>query len=76
MTKLEEMGQRILLRRRELKLSQKALAAQCQCPYQVISGLERGEQDVYSQRLAIIARHLGISTDYLLGLLEHAHPHI
>jgi transcriptional regulator with XRE-family HTH domain len=65
---LVQTGQRILLRRRLLGLTQRALAARCDCPYQVISGLERGKQDVHAQRLALVARALDVSADYLLGL--------
>ena len=67
-----KMGQRVLLRRRELGLSQKELAERCGFPYQVISGLERGHQDIYSARLAVLAKALGVSSDYLLGLTDDA----
>ena len=68
------MGQRVLLRRRALNWSQKQLAERCGFPYQVISGLERGHQDIYAQRLAILARELGVSADYLLGLTDEDAP--
>lgn len=68
------LGQRVLLRRRQLGLSQKDLAQRCGFPYQVISGLERGHQDIYSARLAVIAQALHVSTDYLLGLTDDATP--
>lgn len=64
----EEIGQRVLLRRRTLGMSQKQLAEHCGFPYQVISGLERGRQSVYAERLAAIAEALDVSSDYLLGL--------
>jgi transcriptional regulator with XRE-family HTH domain len=67
---LEQTGQRVLLRRRKLGLTQKELAVRCRFPYQVISGIERGAQDVHAQRLAVLARKLGVSTDYLLGLTD------
>lgn len=66
----QAIGQRVLLRRRELGLSQKAIADDCGFPYQVISGLERGKQSIYAERLGVIARSLGVSADYLLGLRE------
>lgn len=72
---IEEMGRRMLLKRRALRLSQKQLAARCGFPYQVISGIERGRHDVYAQRLAVLARQLGVSADYLLGLSEHEQCH-
>ena len=64
---VETLGQRVLLRRRELELSQKDLAASCGFPYQVISGLERGRQSIYAERLGLLADALGVSTDWLLG---------
>jgi len=65
------IGQRVLLRRRELGLTQKELATLCGFPYQVISGLERGRQSVYAERLADLAEKLQVSSDYLLGLSDH-----
>lgn len=64
------MSERILLRRRQLELSQQELAEQCGFPYQVISGLERGRQSVYAERLKILAQALRVSADYLLGLSD------
>lgn len=72
---LEQTGQRVLWRRRQLGLTQKELAKQCAMPYQVISGVERGAQDVHAQRLAILATKLRVSTDYLLGLVDEEVSH-
>jgi transcriptional regulator with XRE-family HTH domain len=58
--------------RRKRGLTQKELARQCGFPYQVINRVEGGHQDVYAQRLALIADTLGVSTDYLLGLTDKA----
>jgi transcriptional regulator with XRE-family HTH domain len=66
----QEIGQRVLLRRRSLGLTQQQLAAQCGFPYQVISGLERGRQSIYAERLAVLACALEVSADYLLGFPE------
>ena len=66
----QQIGNRILLRRRALGLSQQALAERCGFPYQVISGLERGKQSIYAERLAVIAEALGVSADYLLCLKD------
>ena len=63
----QTIGQRVLLRRRDLGLSQKALAARCGFPYQVISGLERGRQSIYAERLGLLADALEVSADWLLG---------
>ncbi len=64
------LGQRILQRRRELCLTQGELAARVGCPTALISHLERGKQDVFSNRLALIATALDVSADYLLGLTD------
>ena len=64
---IQTIGQRVLLRRRDLGLSQKALAARCGFPYQVISGLERGRQSIYAERLGLLADALEVSADWLLG---------
>jgi transcriptional regulator with XRE-family HTH domain len=64
------MSERLLLRRRQLGLSQQELAERCGFPYQVISGLERGRQSIYAERLKILAQALGVSTDFLLGLSD------
>lgn len=66
----KEIGERVLLRRRELGLTQKELGSRAACPYQVISRLESGIQSVLAERLAAIATALGVSSDYLLGLPE------
>jgi len=49
-------------------MSQKALAGKAHCPYQVISRIESGHQDISSTRLFYIARALGVSMDYLAGM--------
>jgi transcriptional regulator with XRE-family HTH domain len=67
---LKAMGERIHMRRRALGLSQQELAALCHFPYQVINRVENGHQDLYAHRLALIAHHLGVRTDYLLGLTD------
>ena len=70
MTTRDVIGQRVLLRRRALGLTQKELAEACGFPYQVISGLERGRQSIYAERLAVLADALGVSMDYLAGRKE------
>ena len=67
----QTIGQRVLLRRRDLGLSQKALAARCGFPYQVISGLERGRQSIYAERLGLLADALQVSADWLLGRTDN-----
>jgi transcriptional regulator with XRE-family HTH domain len=75
MTVKEVLGTRLLLRRRALRLTQRQLAEKMQCPYQLISSLERGHQSLYIERLVDIAQALGVSTDYLLGLSEQESPY-
>jgi transcriptional regulator with XRE-family HTH domain len=70
----QTIGQRVLLRRRDLGLSQKALAARCGFPYQVISGLERGRQSIYAERLGLLADALDVSADWLLGRTNDPEP--
>jgi len=65
---VKETGVRVHMRRRELGFSQKELARRCGFPYQIISRVEKGHQDLYAQRLARIARALGVTTDYLLAM--------
>lgn len=60
-------GKRMKIARIERDMSQKELAARCGFPCQVINRLEQGRQDLYAQRLIVLAEHLGVSTDYLLG---------
>jgi transcriptional regulator with XRE-family HTH domain len=64
------LGMRLWLRRRELGWTQKELAERCGFPYQVISGVERGKQSIYAERLALLACKLGVTSDYLLGLTD------
>jgi transcriptional regulator with XRE-family HTH domain len=66
----KEIGERVLLRRRELGLTQHKLGEKVGCPYQVISRLESGRQSVLAERLAAIAEALSVSADYLLGLSD------
>jgi transcriptional regulator with XRE-family HTH domain len=72
---IKQTGDRVHMCRRALGLSQKQLAAQCGFPYQIISRVEKGHQDLYAQRLALLARHLNVSTDYLLGLTDSEDRH-
>ena len=63
------LGQRILLLRRDRKLSQQALAEKAGISANTIARLERGDiQKIYSDNLDRLADALNVSTDYLLGL--------
>jgi len=64
----EAIGKRVLLRRRDLGLTQKELAAKLNCPYQLISGVERGKQSLYMERFAALAMALEMDANELLGI--------
>lgn len=61
-----EMGTRIAVRRKELGLTQEALAAQLQVSPQAVSGWERGKTVPEAERLEAIAASLQISVSALL----------
>ena len=68
------IGRRVHMARRDLGLSQKALADQAQTSFAVISRLESGHQSVSAERLAAIARVLRLSLDYLCRDDDFATP--
>jgi transcriptional regulator with XRE-family HTH domain len=72
----EAIGQRVRKARRDRNLSQRTLATACGCDYPVISNLERGRQSVGAERLGYIAHALGVSADYLLGLVSEEQSHV
>lgn len=71
MKKLDHrIGARVLLARRHKSMTQQELATRVQMSPTSINRLERGRQSVYAEGLADIARVLGVSADYLLGLAD------
>jgi len=68
------IGERIMLIRRRRGLTQRELAAMAQMATTALNRLENGVQSVYAECLATLARVLGVSADYLLGLRETAAP--
>ena len=79
------LGKRVLLRRRDLRLTQKELAEQAGISANTIARLERGGvQDLRGSAIVRLADALGVSTDYLLGrkaeagsehdTLDHRYP--
>jgi transcriptional regulator with XRE-family HTH domain len=66
----QALAHRLRRRRMALGLSLTALSEQTQIPLQVLSRLEHGRQSLYMERLADLARFLGVTTDYLLGLSD------
>ena len=63
---LNEVGQRIMERRKKLGLTQEALAEQSDLTTQFVSYAESGKRAMRPENLMKIAAVLGVSTDYLL----------
>jgi transcriptional regulator with XRE-family HTH domain len=62
------LGERVLILRRRLKLSQGRLGKASGIDPNTIARLERGEvNDLAGARIITLARALGVSTDVLLG---------
>jgi transcriptional regulator with XRE-family HTH domain len=68
------IGERVMLMRRRRGLTQQDLAARAQMSKTALNRLENGLQSVYVERLATLARLLGVSADYLLGLSQEVQP--
>jgi transcriptional regulator with XRE-family HTH domain len=66
---MQRLGERVLLLRRRLGLSQHGLAAKAGVDVMTVSRLERGDKKrLEIQPLASLAQALDVSTDVLLGL--------
>ena len=63
---LKEMGQRILERRKQLKMTQETLANLTHLTSQTISYAEMGQKAMRPETMLKICEALGISADYLL----------
>ncbi len=63
---LSDMGQRIALRRKSLRLTQEDLAEQLGVSTQMISNLELGKKAVRPENLAHICEALNLSADFVL----------
>lgn len=63
---LNEVGQRIMERRKKLGLTQEALAEQSDLTTQFVSYAESGKRAMRPENLMKIVAVLGVSTDYLL----------
>ncbi len=64
---LKAMGQRILLRRKALKITQEELAERIGVSTQMISNLELGKKAIRPENLAKICGALTISADFILN---------
>ncbi len=63
---LQELGQRIIKRRKKLGITQEALAEISDVTTQFVSYAESGKRAMRPENLLKIANALGVSTDYLL----------
>lgn len=63
---LKAMGMRILLRRKELGLTQEEVAERAGITSQTISTAERGEKALRPENIVRISMALDVSTDFLL----------
>ena len=63
---IEEVGQRIMERRKKLGLTQEELAEKSDLTTQFVSYAESGKRASRPENLMKIAAVLGVSTDYLL----------
>lgn len=63
---LTDMGKRIAMRRKSLRLSQEELAELADVSPQLLSTAERGTKAIRPENLLKLSAALGVSTDYLL----------
>ena len=63
---LQEMGQRIMMRRKKLGMTQEALAEKAELTTQFVSYAEAGKRAMRPENLLKIAHTLQVSADYLL----------
>ena len=56
-------------------LKQRELAAILNCSQRVYSNYERGDLDIPTEVLIKLARHYGVSVDYILGLTDNKMPY-
>jgi transcriptional regulator with XRE-family HTH domain len=74
---MELLGQRVRKARRNKDLLQTDLATQAGVSVMTISRLEQGDaKQVYAHTVREVARALGVSADYLLGLVTEEHGHV
>jgi XRE family transcriptional regulator, fatty acid utilization regulator len=70
----ETMGDRIRMHRARLRLSQTALGERVGLSANAVSQLEKGEVEPRAVHLKALAKALGVSSDYLLGLTRQSDP--
>ena len=68
------IGQRIVETRERKGWKQKELATVAGIPVPTLNRIERGQQSIFAERVVTLARVLGVSADYLLGLSDTPTP--
>ena len=68
------LGERIHLARRRVGLSQVELAARADISPTTLNRVELGRQKLYAETLLTLARLLGVSVDYLVGIIDDDRP--
>ena len=68
------LGERIHLTRRRAGLSQVELAARADISPTTLNRVELGRQKLYAETLVTLARILGVSVDYLVGMTDDDRP--
>ena len=63
---LKEMGQRIMVRRKSLRMTQEELADKLGVSAQMISNLELGKKAIRPENLAKVCEVLSLSADFVL----------
>lgn len=71
---LKAIGQRIMTRRRFLKMTQEELAEQIGTSTQMISNLELGKKAIRPENLARVCKALELSADFVLTGVEGMTP--
>ena len=69
-----EIGERVMVCRHRLRLSQQALAKQAQMSQTSLNRLELGRHSVAAERLAVRATLLNVRADYLCGFIPFPLP--
>ena len=66
----EIVGERVLLLRRRVRLSQPELADKADMSVTTLNRVENAHQSLYMEKIAALATALGTTADYLLGLSD------
>ena len=67
---LKEMGQRIMIRRKSLRMTQEEMAEKLGVSTQMVSNLELGKKAIRPENLAKVCSVLGLSADFILTGLD------